>query len=71
MLNESDAVFLNRKELRLLQKGIYEIIKKAGKKEGLNQGLHPHLFRHTFATNLLERSGEIEFIADEMGHAPT
>jgi integrase/recombinase XerD len=69
LVNESDAVFMNRKGLRLLPKGIYEIIKKLGKKAGLNQALHPHVFRHTFATNMLARGAEIEFIADEMGHA--
>jgi integrase/recombinase XerD len=67
--DETDAVFLNRKGNRLLPKGIYEIIKKLGKKAGLKQSLHPHCCRHTFATNMLARGAAIEFIADEMGHA--
>jgi integrase/recombinase XerD len=66
---ETDAVFLNRKGLRLLPKGIYEVIKKVGKKAGLNQALHPHICRHTFATNMLARGADLEFIAEEMGHA--
>jgi integrase/recombinase XerD len=67
--DETDALFINRKGNRLLPKGIYEITKKLGKKAGLQKLLHPHVFRHTFATNMLARGAEIEFIADEMGHA--
>lgn len=35
---------------------------------GLKQILHPHVFLHTFATNMLARGADLEFIADEMGH---
>lgn len=63
----TDAFFINRKGLRLLPKGIYEIISRFGKKIGIP--LHPHCFRHTFATNMLARGASLEFIADEMGHA--
>lgn len=66
---ETEAVFMNQKGQRLLPKGIYEIIKKLGKKAGLKQSLYPHCCRHTFATNMLARGATIEFIADEMGHA--
>ncbi|SFD39856.1 integrase/recombinase XerD [Bacillus sp. OV194] len=65
--DETDAVFMNLKGRRLLPKGIYEMITRFGKKIGIK--LHPHIFRHTFATNMLARGAEIEFIADEMGHA--
>lgn len=65
--NETDCVFINRKGRRLLPKGIYEMITRFGKKIGIP--LHPHCFRHTFATNMLARGADIEFIADEMGHA--
>jgi integrase/recombinase XerD len=64
---ETDPLFINPKGLRLLPKGIYEIINRLGKKLGIK--LHPHCFRHTFATNLLARGADIEFIAEEMGHA--
>lgn len=66
--DNAEPLFINRKGLRLLPKGIYEITKKLGKKAGLKQLLHPHIFRHTFATNMLARGADIVFIADEMGH---
>jgi integrase/recombinase XerD len=64
---ETDPLFMNRKGLRLLPKGIYRVITTVGKKAGIK--LHPHALRHTFATNMLARGAELEFIADEMGHA--
>jgi integrase/recombinase XerD len=67
--DEMDALFLNRKGKRLLPKGIYQIIKKLGKKAGLEKQLHPHVSRHTFATNMLARGAGIQFIADELGHS--
>ncbi|MBM7690750.1 integrase/recombinase XerD [Peribacillus deserti] len=49
--------------------GIYQIIKKLGQAAELTQSLHPHSCRHTFATNLLARGADLQFIGDEMGHA--
>jgi integrase/recombinase XerD len=60
---------MNHRGMSLSPNGIYEITKKLGKKAGLKQSLHPHVFRHTFATNMLARGAEIEFIAEEMGHS--
>jgi integrase/recombinase XerD len=65
----TDPLFMNSKGRRLLPDGIYEVTTRLGKKIGLKQSLHPHSFRHTFATNMLARGAELEFIADEMGHA--
>ncbi|MET3726970.1 integrase/recombinase XerD [Fictibacillus halophilus] len=66
--DEKAPLFLNRKGSRLMPTGIYEVTKKLGKKAGLNHLLHPHICRHTFATNMLARGADIQFIADEMGH---
>ncbi|MGE7660256.1 tyrosine-type recombinase/integrase [Peribacillus sp. NPDC097197] len=62
-------LFQNKFGQRLTKSGIYAITTKLGKQAGLTQSLHPHCCRHTFATNMLARGANIEFIADEMGHA--
>lgn len=54
--------------LPLQQSGIYKITTKLGRLAGLKQTLHPHCCRHTFATNMLAKGAELEFIADELGH---
>lgn len=66
--NPTEALFLNRFGRRLTKSGIYAITTKLGKQSGLKQSLHPHCCRHTFATTMLAKGADLEFIADEMGH---
>jgi len=65
----TEPLFMNRWGGRLGKSGIYTVTRKLGKKAGLTHSLHPHCCRHTFATHMLARGADIEFIADELGHA--
>lgn len=65
----ADPLFKNKFGNRLLVGGIRQVLKKAGIKAGLSQSLHPHCCRHTFATRMLARGADLQFIADEMGHS--
>lgn len=67
--NPTEPLFMNKFGNALGRNGIYKITTKLGKMVGLEQSLNPHRLRHTFATNMLARGAEIEFIADEMGHS--
>ncbi|WP_027365557.1 tyrosine-type recombinase/integrase [Desulfotruncus alcoholivorax] len=62
------ALFVNQYGKRLSTVGIYKVTSKLGKKTGLPRKLGPHCLRHTFATNLLARGAELEFIGSELGH---
>lgn len=66
--DRTEPLFLNRFGQQLRSYAIYKITTKLGRLAGLEQSLHPHCCRHTFATNMLARGAELEFIADEMGH---
>jgi integrase/recombinase XerD len=66
--DKTDPLFINRREQRLQPFEIYNITLEIGKKAGLKQPLHPHCCRHTFATNMLARGANLEFIAAELGH---
>lgn len=65
----SEPLFKNKFGQRLLKGGIQQVLKKLGKKAGLMQSFHPHCCRHTFATRMLARGADLQFIADEMGHS--
>jgi integrase/recombinase XerD len=65
----TEPLFMNKFGQRLLVGGIQHLLKKLGNKAGLKQTFHPHCCRHTFATNMLARGADLQFIADEMGHS--
>lgn len=64
----TDPLFMNRFGQRLQSTGVYYVIRKLGEMADLQQSLHPHCCRHTFATNMLAKGAELQFIADELGH---
>lgn len=66
--DEREYLFINKFGRRLKKSGIYVVTKKLGEKAGLTQSLHPHVFRHTFATTMLAKGADLQFIADELGH---
>ncbi len=39
------------------------------KQQGLWKNVHPHLFRHSFASHLLESSGQLRAVQELLGHA--
>ncbi|RYG71914.1 integrase [Lentibacillus lipolyticus] len=67
-LVNGESLFLNRFGERLQPMGIYKITRKLGEKAGLLQHISPHSLRHTFATTMLSRGADIQFIGDELGH---
>ena len=67
--NPTDPLFMNKFGNGLQAGGIRKILQKLGGKAGLIQSFHPHVCRHTFATNMLARGADLQFIADVMGHA--
>ena len=44
-------------------------LKHCAKKQGLSHRLHPHLLRHSFASHVLESSGDLRAVQEMLGHA--
>ena len=66
---EDDAMFLSNQGRRISTRNVQKRFAEWGVKQGVNSHIHPHKLRHSFATHMLESSGDLRAVQELLGHA--
>lgn len=66
---EQAALFVGQRGGRISPRVIEERLKKRALAQGLPLNVHPHMLRHSFASHLLQSSGDLRAVQEMLGHA--
>ena len=66
---EEMALFVGRRGARLSHRMIQERLALRALKLGLPRHVHPHMLRHSFASHVLQSSGDLRAVQEMLGHA--
>ncbi|PIQ13368.1 MAG: tyrosine recombinase XerC, partial [Hydrogenophilales bacterium CG18_big_fil_WC_8_21_14_2_50_58_12] len=66
---EEQALFVGRNGTRLTPRAVQYRIKQWGLKLGVSANVHPHVLRHSFASHVLQSSGDLRAVQEMLGHA--
>ena len=68
LLTKDDSLFVNLRGNRITTRSVQERLKNIAIMQGLPP-VNPHMLRHSFATHLLESSGDLRSIQELLGHS--
>jgi len=63
------ALFLNHRGAAISPRTVQSRLKKLGIRQGLPGHVHPHMLRHSFASHVLQSSGDLRAVQEMLGHA--
>ena len=63
------ALFVNQRGTRLTASQLRARLRRRALQAGLPTHVHPHMLRHSFASHLLQSSGDLRAVQELLGHA--
>jgi integrase/recombinase XerC len=68
-LDGSNALFLSSRGTRVSPRVIQQRLRTHGVANGAPVHVHPHMLRHSFASHVLQSSGDLRAVQEMLGHA--
>ena len=65
----AQALFIGRRGTRLTAQSIWQRLRRRSLQAGLATPVHPHMLRHSFASHVLQSSGDLRAVQELLGHA--
>ncbi len=66
---DEPALFVSNRGTRLSDSALRTRLQQLAREAGLATGVHPHMLRHSFASHLLQSSGDLRGVQELLGHA--
>ena len=66
---DREALFIGRNGTRLTPQSIWQRLRRRSLQAGVSTPVHPHMLRHSFASHLLQSSGDLRAVQELLGHA--
>lgn len=63
------AIFISQKGTRITHRAVQLRMQQLSVQQGMDTPVHPHMLRHSFASHMLESSGDLRLVQEMLGHA--
>ena len=63
------ALFLGPRGRRISAQGVWQRLRRRSQRAGVAVPVHPHMLRHSFASHVLQSSGDLRAVQELLGHA--
>ncbi|AMO58561.1 recombinase XerC [Endozoicomonas montiporae] len=68
-VKDEQAMFLSKQGERISQRQVQNRVKRQAQEQGMPTSVHPHMLRHSFASHMLESSGDLRAVQELLGHS--